>query len=101
VELWNRADNPDKNYKYVAGFTRGGMNTFNYPYVLVNVTDADLGGLSFDDIERGVTIEKPTSKRDRTLAAMVSQFAWGQTSVDRENNRTISTVHLPGRGKGP
>jgi hypothetical protein len=99
VEAETRADYPDKNYKYIAGFTRGGMNTFNYPYMFVNVTDADLSGLSYADLERGLSISKPKGKREEMLAHAVRQFAWGETVVESDRNRTVSTVHLPPRNR--
>jgi hypothetical protein len=101
VEADNRSEFPDKNFKYIAGFTRGGMNTFNYPYMFVNVTDADLSGLSYGDLEKGLAISKPKGKRETLLYNAVRQFAWGETVVDGDRNRTVSTVHIKGRGKGP
>jgi hypothetical protein len=101
VENQNRADYPDKNFKYVAGFTRGGMNTFIHPYIFVNVTQADLSGLSYGDMERGLAIVKPKTKREAMLANAVRQFTWGDTVVDPDHNRTVSTFHIPNGRKGP
>jgi hypothetical protein len=101
VEAENRADFPDKNFKYIAGFTRGGMNTFIHPYILVNVTDADLSGLSYGDLERGLAIQKPRGRREEMLFNAVRQFAWGDTVVDGDRNRTVGTAHVPKGRKGP
>lgn len=87
---YTRAKYPNKNYKYIAGFTRGGMNTFTMPYIFVNKTEVDLSGVKYEDMEEGFAIAKPSGKREEALKAFVGQWQMGDTVVDREKNRTVS-----------
>ncbi len=78
------------------------MNTFNEPFIFVNITQADLSGLSYGDLERGLAIVKPRNKREAMLAdAVAAQFTWGDTVVDADHNRTVSTFRIPNGRKGP
>jgi hypothetical protein len=87
---FSRARYPQKNYKYIAGFTKGQMNTFTLPYILVNKTEVDLSGVKWEDIEQGFAQTNPRSARDKALAGFVAQWQMGDTVVDREHCRTVS-----------
>lgn len=82
---------PGKPFKYIAGFTRGGMNTFSYPFIAVNRTDIDLTNVKYEDFEEGWALQDTAeSSREVALAEFVYLNFGENGSVDREKGRLIS-----------
>lgn len=75
---------PDKVFTYIAGFTRGGMNTFTYPYILINRTEIDLTECTYEDIEEGTNLpDEVSSERDYALGTYMQQAFASNGTLDR------------------
>jgi hypothetical protein len=74
----------DKVFTYIAGFTRGGMNTFTYPYILINRTDLDLTECTYEEIEEGTNLPEEVSRlRDFELGMYMQQAFARNGTLDR------------------
>jgi hypothetical protein len=86
-----RAEWPDKQFKYIAGFTRGPMNTLTYPYILINRTDVDLTSVKYEDFEEGWKLpDEVNNERDLALGIFVYSNFGQEGQVDRDKVRLIA-----------
>ena len=86
-EKTEREQWPEKVFTYIAGFTRGGMNTFTYPYILINRTELDLTECTYEDIEEGTNFpEEVSSERDFQLGTYMQQAFSRNGTIDRSRN---------------
>lgn len=92
IEAQVRAEYPDKTMTYIAGFTKGPMNTLVYPRILVNKTDVDLTGVKLEDVEFGLTLRKATNERELAIGDLVYSFVIGEGTLDRSKMRVVSTA---------
>ncbi len=82
-----REEFPDKTFTYIAGFTMGPMNTKTYPYILINKTDVDLSGITFDELDEALRMQEPDNERDLDLLLLGVNFTAEPGSLDRSRLR--------------
>jgi hypothetical protein len=87
-----RADWPEKQFKYIAAFTRGPMNTMTYPYILINRTDVDLTNVTYEDFEEAWRLPDEVEKeRELDLGLFVYGNFGDKGVVDRDRKRVVAT----------
>ena len=95
-ETQEREDWPDKVFTYIAGFTRGGMNTFTYPYILINRTEIDLTEVTYEDIEEGTNFpEEVKTNRDYALGTYMQEAFGPHGTVDRSRRLLVTWADGP------
>ncbi len=100
----NAKDNPGRNWRVSAAWTKGDLGYLIYPYVLLEVSERNLIGVTFADVERAFGAE--TRKDSEALLAsnageLFKKLIPGDPLLDRARKRVIQKTKFEIDRVGP
>ena len=87
----------DRNFHYIAGFTKNVKTPLEVPYVLIQETNVRLKGGNYNGLEESLrTIDLSQVSKDAAanLTDVVKDFRSDQWVVDKTHNRMMMNIHL-------
>lgn len=87
-----RVESAYRGSRLVAGYIRDIKDAPNAPYFVVQVTDAKLAGLDYDEVAEKLDIDPTRESADRaqvTSANNIARMQMRRAALDRDNNRFV------------